>query len=121
MDKIALGKLTESLACEHLQTQGLKLKESNYRCKQGEIDLVMQDGHTLVFVEVRYRKSQQYGTAAESIDRRKQNKLLLCAKHYLSTHKKLNHACRFDVISMNGPLHTVNIDWIPDAFISPSN
>ncbi len=121
MDKIAIGKLTESLACKHLQSQGLVLKECNYRCKLGEIDLIMQDGNTLVFVEVRYRKSHHYGSAAESVNARKQGKLLLCAKHYLSAKKNHHQACRFDVISLNGPLQAITIDWIPDAFISHGN
>ena len=118
MDRIALGQQTEQLACRYLQKNGLTLKETNYRCRQGEIDLVMKDGNTLVFVEVRYRKSSLFGSAAESIDKRKQNKLVLCAKHYLSARNNQNQACRFDVISLNGPLSAIQIDWIRDAFIT---
>jgi putative endonuclease len=118
MDRIAIGKQTEQLACRYLQKNGLTHKESNYRCRQGEIDLVMEDGNTLVFVEVRYRKSSRFGSAAESIDNRKQNKLALCAKHYLAARNKLNQSCRFDVISMNGPLAAIRIEWIPNAFIT---
>ncbi len=118
MDSIAIGKHTEQLARDYLQQHGLTHKESNYRCRQGEIDLVMEDHQTLVFVEVRYRKSQHFGSAAESIDSRKQSKLVQSAKHYLTVRKKLNQACRFDVISLNGPLTAIKIDWIKNAFMS---
>ena len=117
MDKIALGKLTESLACKHLQAQGLTLQESNYRCKLGEIDLIMGDGPTLVFVEVRYRKSASFGHAAETVNRNKQQKLLRCANHYLTAKKQHRSPCRFDVVSLNGPLNQLTVDWIPAAFM----
>lgn len=117
MDRIALGKYTESLACKHLQARGLVLRESNYRCKLGEIDLIMQDGQTLVFVEVRYRESAEFGNAAESVNRFKQQKLLRCANHYLSVNQQHRSPCRFDVISLNGPLDQLAVDWIPAAFM----
>ena len=115
---LTLGKQAEAIACRFLQQQGLIHKESNYRCKQGEIDLVMLQGQTLVFVEVRYRKSTRFGTAAETIDLRKQRKLILAARHYLSCRRKQQSACRFDVISMTGPIESASIDWIEHAFIS---
>lgn len=118
MDRIAIGQQTEQMALRYLQEKGLRHEESNYRCRQGEIDLVMSDGSTLVFVEVRYRKSGLFGSAAETIDRRKQHKLTCCARHYLSTRNKLKQACRFDVVSMDGPLSALQIDWIRDAFIT---
>jgi putative endonuclease len=121
MDRIALGKYTESLACKHLQDHGLSHRESNYRCKLGEIDLIMQDGQTLVFVEVRYRESAAYGNAAESVNRFKQQKLLRCANHYLSVNHQHRSPCRFDVVSLNGPLNQLVVDWIPAAFIQPAN
>ena len=117
-DSIALGKQTEQLACHYLQKNGLQLRESNYRCRRGEIDLIMLDGNVLVFVEVRYRKSACFGSAAETIDRHKQDRLIQCAQHYLATRNKPNQPCRFDVISLNGPLTSVQIDWITDAFMA---
>ncbi len=118
MDRIAIGKQTEQLARRYLQHNGLLHKESNYRCRQGEIDLIMEDGNTLVFVEVRYRKSAHFGSAAETVDARKQNRLVNSAQHYLASRNKRNMACRFDVISMSGPLTAIQIDWITDAFIT---
>jgi putative endonuclease len=118
MDHLTAGKQAENMACQFLQEKGLMHKESNYRCKQGEIDLVMMDGKTLVFVEVRYRKSSLFGTAAETIDTRKQHKLILTAQHYLSARGKHHSASRFDVISMQGSIKSVHIEWIQHAFIS---
>jgi len=117
-DPITVGKQAEHIACQFLQDKGLIHKASNYRCKQGEIDLIMMDGGTLVFVEVRYRKSSLFGTAAETIDTRKQHKLILTAQHYLSAKGKHHSASRFDVISMQGSINSAHIEWIQHAFIS---
>ena len=76
MKTIAQGKLAEKKACDYLQQQGLKLIEKNYYCRSGEIDLIMLDKQELVFIEVRYRKSRTFGSAAESIDARKRNKII---------------------------------------------
>lgn len=109
------GRRAELAACRYLQQQGLTLVEGNYRCGSGEIDLVMRDGQTLVFVEVRYRRSVRFGSAAESVDGRKQGKLLAAAAHYLQTHPKAaRRACRFDVVALAG--QQTDIDWIRDAF-----
>lgn len=77
------GQQAELAACQFLQSHGLSLMESNYFCPQGEIDLIMNDNNTIVFVEVRYRRDTRYGTGAETVDRCKQNKLLATAAHYL--------------------------------------
>lgn len=77
----------------------------------------MRDGSTLAFVEVRYRRHAQFGSAAESVDWRKQQKLIRAAQLYLSRHPQWTNApCRFDVIHIDGPLHAVAIQWIQDAF-----
>jgi len=116
-DNITLGKQAENLACQYLQKNGLQLELANYRCKQGEIDLIMQDNDQLVFVEVRYRKNNHFGTGADTVDNRKQHKLILAANHYLSVTNKHNSACRFDVISISGRIDFKNINWITNAFI----
>jgi len=82
------GNRAEATACDYLQRQGLKLVERNYLCKRGEIDLIMRDGQDTVFVEVRYRRSDRFGSSAESVDWRKQAKLLATAEHYLQQHPK---------------------------------
>ena len=114
------GRRAEQGACNYLQQQGLRLVERNYACTRGEIDLIMQDRDTLVFVEVRYRRNAHYGSAAESVDWRKQGKLSATAAHYLQEHPKAaRQACRFDVIALSGQNtagNKTNVDWIPNAF-----
>ena len=107
-----IGEEKECLACAYLQEKGLHLLERNYRCRRGEIDLVMREAGTLVFVEVRFRASTRFGTAAETVDSRKQRKLAATASHYLQRNPT-NLPCRFDVIALSG---TNRIDWIRDAF-----
>lgn len=107
------GKNAEELAAVYLQQQGLTLLSSNYRCKFGEIDLIMRDSQSLVFVEVRLRSSAAFGGAASSITLQKQRKIAMTAEHYLQQHG--NQACRFDAILMDRsqPQH---IEWIKNAF-----
>jgi len=116
MDKMDIGKLAEASACQYLQQQGLSFQQSNYRCKQGEIDIIMKDGEQLVFVEVRYRKHNYFGSGADTVDLKKQHKLFLAANHYLSANNKHNTACRFDVVSISGTICPANINWITNAF-----
>ena len=115
--KIDIGRQAENAACHYLEAQGLSLIARNYLCPRGEIDLIMQDKNTTVFVEVRYRRNSRFGSGAESVDRRKQDKLLATAAHYLQQNPKAaKGACRFDVISMNAVSEIQKLDWIPDAF-----
>ena len=78
------GALAEQHAARYLQQQGLKPVAQNYRSRFGEIDLIMQDGATLVFVEVRLRRSANFGGAAASIDARKQQRIIRTAQQYLA-------------------------------------
>jgi putative endonuclease len=105
----------EREAERYLQDQGLRSLASNYRCRQGEIDLIMQQGNTLVFVEVRYRSSPSFGSAAESITRSKQKKIIAAARHYISSRHSQEPACRFDVVAIAGGSGR-RVDWIRDAF-----
>lgn len=115
--RIELGQLAEQVAAEFLEQQGLKLIERNYRCRNGEIDLIMRFGSYLVFVEVRYRKYRNYGGAAASVDWRKQQKLLSAAQHYLQKRRATNRPCRFDVIAVSPDSDgTLCCDWITNAF-----
>jgi putative endonuclease len=82
----------------------------------GEIDLIMQDLNTLVFVEVRYRKSTVYGSPLETITQSKQNKIRLTAESYLSKHKLNNIDCRFDIVGLSGNIASPAIEWIKNAF-----
>jgi putative endonuclease len=108
----AVGAAKERLACAFLQRHGLHLVDSNYRCRRGEIDLVMREGAVLVFVEVRFRASDRFGTPAETVGVRKQRRLLAAASHYLQE-QRINAPCRFDVLAVGDG---DRIDWIRDAF-----
>lgn len=108
------GVQSERQALHYLQAQGLSLICQNYYCRFGEIDLIMLDQDTLVFIEVRYRKNNDFGGALASITKRKQNKIIKTAKHYLAQLDNEPY-CRFDAIAIeqmsNVPL------WIKNAFI----
>jgi putative endonuclease len=113
-DRQARGAEAERLACAHLERAGLRLLTRNYRCPQGEIDLVMDEHGALVFVEVRYRRSSAYGSPAESVDFRKRARLIAAAQHYLLTHPG-DRACRFDVVAVNGATPP-QLEWLRNAF-----
>ena len=108
------GQAAEEQALAYLNKQGLRLLARNYRCRSGEIDLVMQQADTLVFVEVRYRQSSRFGSAAETVTRSKQQKLLNTASRFLQE-RALDAPCRFDVVGISGR-QSPQIEWIKDAF-----
>ena len=111
------GKDAELHALNYLQQQGLRLLAQNWLCKRGELDLVMLDGDTVVFVEVRYRQHAQWGGALASIDGRKRQKLILAAQHFLQQQTRwANHPCRFDVVTMDST--TPRLNWLRNAFDS---
>ena len=114
----SIGRQAESLALEHLEAGGLELVTRNFRCRLGEIDLVMRDAACLVFVEVRYRKTSRFASAPESVDFRKQNRLLGAASFFLSRHSGFRDmAMRFDVVALDGPSRDrIRLQWIRDAF-----
>ncbi len=108
------GELAEARAEVFLVQQGLVKRTKNYRCKLGEIDLIMQHADTLVFIEVRLRSHQAFASAAESVTIRKQQKIIKTAQYYLQEHRLMDKVnCRFDVIAFsdNGAP-----EWIKDAF-----
>lgn len=108
-----LGGEAELTAATFLQQQGLKLITSNYHCRFGEIDLIMRDGKTLVFVEVRLRSNASFGGAGMSITPAKQQKLARTAEHYLQQHGSTS--CRFDAVLMD-KASVQHIEWIKNAF-----
>ena len=114
------GREAETYALRYLQQQGLQLIAQNWLCKRGELDLVMLDGDTVVFVEVRYRRHSAWGGALESVDLRKQQKLVLAAQLFLQNETRwADAACRFDVIAIEGdPASGPPLNWIKHAFES---
>ena len=114
------GQQAEQTACDYLQQHGLVLLEQNYHCRRGEVDLIMRDDKTLVFVEVRARRSDRFGSALESITANKQSRIIATAQHYLQQNR-LQQNCRFDVVALrivqtaDSQQHQVS-DWIRDAF-----
>ena len=113
--KRALGNRMEALALGYLKQHGLTLLAQNYATRWGELDLVMKEGSSCVFVEVRYRRDTRHGTPCESITPRKQRRLVLAARHYLMCCGK-DAPCRFDVISLCGAAPHPDTHWIRHAF-----
>jgi putative endonuclease len=112
---VGRGAWAEDLALRFLLDRGLVLVARNYRCRRGEIDLVMREREVLVFVEVRYRRGGGFGAGAETVDWRKRARLAASASHYLHTHPGASRRpCRFDVLSVGGS--EPSVDWIPNAF-----
>jgi len=109
----AAGALAEDLAARFLIAQGLRLIARNYRCRLGEIDLILTDGPLLVFVEVRLRRSAGFGGAAQSITHAKRQRILRAARHYLMD--QAQRPCRFDAILLDA-LAAERIEWIKNAF-----
>ncbi|MCQ8179656.1 YraN family protein [Methylomonas sp. SURF-1] len=107
------GAGAEQRAAVYLQQQGLQLICSNFRCKQGELDLVMRDGAVLVIVEVRYRKSEQFGGALASITAQKQARIVAATQHYVIINNLSHCAIRFDVVAISGDNR---LNWIKNAF-----
>lgn len=96
-----IGQEIEQQALDYLLKQGLHYKTRNFRCRVGEIDLILEDQKTLVFVEVRYRQNQEFGGALASITASKQKKLYKAAQYYLVKHHIYDKvATRFDVIAV---------------------
>jgi putative endonuclease len=116
-ERKAIGLLGEEVALAHLLQHGLRLVRRNYRCKLGEIDLVMLDGGTLALIEVRCRASNDYGGAAASVDWQKQRKLVKAAEHLLMKNTELRrYPARFDVVAITIAASEPQIEWIKSAF-----
>lgn len=112
------GNQAEQLARSHLEKQGLNFCTSNFQCKTGEIDLIMKERDTLVFVEVRYRAATQHGSPIDTITTAKQRKLIRTASYFLQNQFGDRWpACRFDVVGITGDLeNNPQLQWIPSAF-----
>lgn len=107
------GTEAEAIAAAFLEDRGMQVIARNYRCRLGEIDLVMRDGPATVFVEVRSRASAAFGGAAASITAAKRARLLRAARHYISR-LRVTPQCRFDALLIEGD--PPRIEWLRDAF-----
>ncbi|HTN29189.1 MAG TPA: YraN family protein [Burkholderiales bacterium] len=107
------GMRAEELAAELFQRAGLRILARNWRCRHGEIDLIAEEGRTLVFAEVRYRASARFGGAAESITDAKRTRIVAAAGLYLAGRPQAD--CRFDVLLLDA-LRGGRIHWIRNAF-----
>lgn len=111
------GILAEKVAKDYLIKKGFTFIDQNFNCRVGELDLIMQDGQTLVFVEVRYRKSAQFGGALLSVTPQKCKKILKSASFYMQKHgfNEYNTAYRIDIVAIEGDLSNPEINWLSNA------
>ncbi|MCD1124977.1 YraN family protein [Jinshanibacter sp. LJY008] len=109
-----VGTRYEAIARRHLERSGLRFITANVKFRGGELDLIMQDGDILVFVEVRYRQNSHFGHAADSITWHKRQRLLYAASRWLAQHQLCLETtnCRFDVLAITGN----QLQWLPNAF-----
>lgn len=116
-DARARGAQVEAAARDYLVAAGLQALAANAQARHGELDLVMRDGDTVVFVEVRYRRSAAFGGGFASVDAGKRRRLVLAARQFLAAHRDLRDApCRFDVIDASGDPAAPKLRWLRDAF-----
>ncbi len=117
--RTSTGLFYEEMAAVFLKKKGLKEIIRNFRHRTGEIDLIMQHQETVVFVEVRYRYQNTYGSAEESITPQKQQKIISTANFYLTRQKLWDNPCRFDTVTIKPskhPFKQYDINWIISAF-----
>lgn len=114
-DARARGEAIERLAATWLAARGLVLLDSNQHAKGGELDLVMRDDDTLVFIEVRHRADDRHGHPLETVTPTKQRRLIKAARFYLQRNR-LSCACRFDVLAVTGQPPALEFTWVANAF-----
>lgn len=112
-----IGTQAEQIAANYLKSKGLAIITENFSGPQGELDLIAQDKDTLVFVEVRYRKSAGFGLPQETVNWKKQQRIVQTARYFFARHPKwARKASRFDIVAIRGELELAKIDWIKNAF-----
>src|SRR6478736_886172 len=102
MERQALGKWGEDLAVAELERRGYAILTRRYRTRHGEIDIVARDGDTIVFVEVKAKETDEFGTASEAVTVRKQRRVISMAVDYLARNRLTSSPCRFDVVAIDG-------------------
>ena len=111
-----LGEAGEALAAQHLEQLGFSIVARNHRTRRGEVDLIAEQGELLVFVEVRTRASDKFGSPEETVDARKQERVVLAARDFLARFQGGERAIRFDVIAVVDEHGAPRVRHIPDAF-----
>jgi putative endonuclease len=114
--KQKIGEKGETIAERHLKKKGYKILERNYRTKLGEIDIIAKDKKTIVFVEVKTRRSWQFGNPKGAVTPAKQRKISMVALQYLKTIDRRNSRARFDVVAITATRDTPQIEIIKNAF-----
>lgn len=114
-----VGESGEEAAVQYLLRRGYHILQRNYRCRFGEIDLIARDGGTLAFIEVKTRRSRQFGPAASAVTFEKQRHLIKASQMYMAQTKKAYALCRFDVVAVEIDAHGLHIELIKDAFQLP--
>ncbi|RKU33518.1 YraN family protein [Candidatus Poribacteria bacterium] len=116
--RLSIGKIGESLAIAHFKARGCKILAQNYRVGRGEIDLIVQDGQFIVFVEVKTRRSLKFGLPQEAVTRQKQKQISKIALGYLKAENLWDAPCRFDVIGihLSYQFELLNLEHIESAF-----
>jgi putative endonuclease len=122
LERKLFGRQAESAAEQYLHGQGYRIRDRNVRSHYGELDLVVERGGVVVFVEVKARRTNAFGGAPYAVDNRKQARMIKLAAHYLSQHNLKNQSCRFDVLLCAGALTEPSaIEHIENAFDVPGN
>ncbi len=111
VNKRSIGTFYEERACEYLQEQGICIVKRNFRCKTGEIDIIGKDGDCVVFFEVKYRKTDDFGHAFFAVDKKKQKRICCCAMIYCMQNTWVKEL-RYDVIGISN----TGIEWVKNAF-----
>ncbi len=114
--RLSLGRWGEQRAADYLRRRLFRIVACNYRCRYGEIDLIARRGRTLVFVEVKTRRSHSHGAPQEAVTARKQQQIIATAQHYLTTQQPSMQTVRFDVIAVDVDGDKARINHIVDAF-----
>jgi putative endonuclease len=114
--RIELGKSGEDLACRELETRGYVIIARRYRTARGEIDIVAQDGPTLVFVEVKAREGHEFGDGAEAVTPLKRRRITRLAEDYMTRNHVRECPCRFDVVSIHFDSGAPAIEVFQNAF-----
>jgi putative endonuclease len=116
-DTLRQGRQWEKVAESFLKKHGLKTLKRNFLARSGEIDLIMLDGKTVVFAEVRYRENDRHGSGADSVTWKKQQRIIKAARLFLQYHgRHRRRPCRFDVVSIGNENGRPVLNWIQDAF-----